>query len=340
MKCPTQMTTTTNSGTSRRDAGVDIIEKYFESGPTQSPRPSTASTLEPCFLTCHSETISAEILQECVDLCKSEGYCCGNRLNGEAPDTPATILSCANGCEIAFYSEVKSDCTTSCASGNSNSCTYTHPFIDKAFSKCGQCQSECNVGGIYWPSQGACDSGCDAATNLNEFYKFTEPQCAPQKPRFLSAGESNMIGHSDDAKFGMFDELVDILNSSKSKSETMKELKTAIGDASAADPISTANEARILYEMRSLMDARTILEPMAKVSCSFHDPSLTQGLACEKDLTPRNCGDPTGVTGSLLREQKVKICILQEGQGHQKNVRGNFQSVTNSKGMGLCAGTF
>jgi len=332
---------------STRAAGVAIIEKYFESVPSQSPKPSTTLSLvpsngptgerpptasslvpsdaptgtddTPCFLTCYSETISAEILQECVDLCKSEGYCCGNRLNGEAPDSSATTLSCANGCEIAFYSEVKSDCTTSCASGNANTCTYAHPFINRPFSKCGQCQSECNVGGIYWPPQDACGSGCDAATNLNEFYKFTGPQCAPQKPRFLFAGQSNMQGHSDDAKLGLFDILVDILNSSKSKSETMKELKTAIGAATDADPISTANEARILYKMRSLMDARTILKPMAEVSCSYHDPSLTRGLACEKDLTPRNCGDPDGGKGEygpelMFGHSFSKLRTVYQGQ--------------------------
>jgi len=254
-----------------------------------------------------------------VDLCKSEGYCCGNRLNGEAPDTSATLLSCANGCEIAFYSEVKSDCKRSCASGNANTCTYAHPFINRAFSKCGECQSECNVGGIYWPSQGACDSGCDAAANLHEFYRFTGQQCAPQKPRFLFAGQSNMLGHSDDAKLGLFDELVDILNSSKSKNETMEELKTAIGDALGADPISTANEARILYGMRSLMDARTILKPMSEVSCSFHDPKFTQSLGCEKDLTPRNCGDPSGGKGEygpelMFGHSFSKLRTIYQGQ--------------------------
>ena len=99
-------------------------------------RPNTFFTVAAFFTGTAWANLSADLLQTCIDKChEEEGLCCGNRLNGEAPHSSNNRLSCANGCEIAYYSESVSECKGYCAFGNDASCDYNHPIIEISFSK-------------------------------------------------------------------------------------------------------------------------------------------------------------------------------------------------------------
>ncbi len=112
----------------------------------------------PCFQTCSIDDITANTLQKCIDLCKPLGHCCGNRLNGECPDSSAMRLSCANGCEIAYYRSTVAQCKADCSTGNNlNECEYYHPNISSPFQMCGECQNGCDK----WPDLDACQDGCE-----------------------------------------------------------------------------------------------------------------------------------------------------------------------------------
>lgn len=148
---------------------------------------------DPCLQTCKNTELAATVLQQCIDKCMENGHCCGNRLNGEAPDTAAERLSCANGCEFAYYRSNVADCKADCAAGTGNGCEYQHPNIASMFQKCGVCQEGCDG----WPSDDACSNGCDFASDFPEFYQFIEDapgSCVQdERPRFLFAGQSNMV---------------------------------------------------------------------------------------------------------------------------------------------------
>ncbi len=144
----------------------------------------------PCLQTCANDDITDTILQKCVDKCFALGYCCGNRLVDD-PNTSANMLSCANGCEIAYYRSTVEECKADCAVGNQAECEYTHPNIGKTFTKC----YECNC--MQWPAQDECERGCEEAANFPEFYQYVEtpPGTCNQDdiPRFLFGGQSNMV---------------------------------------------------------------------------------------------------------------------------------------------------
>ena len=147
----------------------------------------------PCLQSCSVEDISATILQKCIDQCMTLNHCCGNRLNGEAPFTSNMRLSCANGCEIAYYRSTVAECKADCAEGNQHGCEYNHPNIASNFEKCFECQESCDK----YPDEGACSDGCDFAANFPEFYQYEEaPEGTCEQddiPRFLFSGQSNMV---------------------------------------------------------------------------------------------------------------------------------------------------
>ena len=149
---------------------------------------------DPCLKPCSNSDITATILQTCIDKCAPLGHCCGNRLNGEAPYSSAERLSCANGCEIAYYRSTVDECKADCAAVRSleNACFYKHPNIKKTFENCNSCQEGC----LFWPDDNACSDGCELAADLPEFYQYEEPVDTCEQddiPRFLFAGQSNMV---------------------------------------------------------------------------------------------------------------------------------------------------
>ena len=149
---------------------------------------------DPCLKPCSNSDITATILQTCIDKCEPLGHCCGNRLNGEAPFSSNRRLSCANGCEIAYYYRTTvNECKVDCAAVlSSDECAYTYPNIERPFKICKMCQEGCPL----WPDDNACSDGCEQAAELPEFYKYVElPDICEQNdiPRFLFAGQSNMV---------------------------------------------------------------------------------------------------------------------------------------------------
>ena len=151
----------------------------------------------PCLQTCANTELKASVLQKCVDICLENGFCYGNRLaEGACTVTAANLLSCSNGCEIAYYSSSVDQCKAYCVEGNDAFCEYFHPYISNPFGKCWDCP-ECDV----WPPLDACSTGCDYAAEFEDFYQFIEPSeegsCEQDDiPRFLFAGQSNMVSES------------------------------------------------------------------------------------------------------------------------------------------------
>ncbi len=145
---------------------------------------------DPCLQTCSNHEITKEVLQSCVSACMEMGFCCGNRLDGDGW-TSSNFLSCANGCEIAFYTSNVDECKGSCFKGNKASCMYTHPNIAKSFGKCYKCNCEEDT------TKDECARGCEQATKLPGFYEYVEPPenvCNQADiPRFLFGGQSNMV---------------------------------------------------------------------------------------------------------------------------------------------------
>lgn len=143
-----------------------------------------------CLKPCGIPDIMATTLQKCIDLCNANGHCDSNRLSNDCASSSNKVLSCANGCEIAYHRSKVSECKWDCQNGASDSCWYYHPNILTPFTKCGACQEGCDT----FPDRNSCSAGCDLAATLPEFYKYKEVSCSPDNiPRFLFAGQSNMV---------------------------------------------------------------------------------------------------------------------------------------------------
>ena len=117
--------------------------------------------------------ITAATLQKCVKKCENNGHCCGNRLKDDGVlGGGYKLLSCANGCEIAFYVPNKFQCKSHCANGNEDedsTCIYDPPGIFIDFFKCGECRSGCST-----PiSENECSNGCAFANTLDGFYDLS-----------------------------------------------------------------------------------------------------------------------------------------------------------------------
>jgi len=195
--------------------------------PTKSP--SSSDNSGPCLRTCDASSVvvlEADILQICINKCMTDSHCCGNRLNGEAPYSSAARLSCANGCEIAFYRSTVALCKADCDVANDLAdCSYAHPNIFKPFNSCGDCQEGCDG----WPELGDCANGCDHANTLRNigYYQYEEPEssntCETENiPRFLFGGQSNMEGWSNQALPGSFQEIVNIVNNNNLSEQQKK----------------------------------------------------------------------------------------------------------------------
>eukprot|EP00536_Pseudo-nitzschia_multiseries_P005126 jgi/Psemu1/285561/fgenesh1_pg.93_\ len=139
----------------------------------KNPFPTDASPIAPGDRNNDSynpkDVLNYNLLQKCIDNCQAKGYCCGNRLNGESITSSFNYLSCANGCEIAFYSNSVAECKQQCTKGNAEACTYSHKDIFVPFEKCFNCQEGCDTG----VSEEECSVGCEeAATIDNKFYRY------------------------------------------------------------------------------------------------------------------------------------------------------------------------
>jgi len=111
-------------------------------------------------------------------------------------------------------------------------------------------------------------------------------------PRFLFAGQSNMVGWSDENYEGLFTELVTILKQKEwSKNQKLTKMEEVINQTTESDPQASANEAKFLYKIRKYMKRKKFIKNYKKVVCSSTDPSrLTNELDCERPISPTACG--------------------------------------------------
>jgi len=114
--------------------------------------------------------LTASILQTCIDLCQDNGHCCGNRLNLEVIGSSHNLLSCAIGCEIAYYEKTVRSCKSRCKVGNKQDCFYKHPIIG-SLVKCQACQPGCEGS----TSTDECSKGCDLAATIDDYYYVSGP---------------------------------------------------------------------------------------------------------------------------------------------------------------------
>lgn len=112
--------------------------------------------------------------------------------------------------------------------------------------------------------------------------------------RFLFAGQSNMEGHSRDAKETLFTEIISILNKDKSKKYKKRKMKVALNEATDAQEYSSANEARLMWSLRKYLKKKKINKDHKNVVCSWTDPRYMKTLDCERPVSPTACGDDFG----------------------------------------------
>jgi len=155
------------------------------------------------------------------------------------------------------------------------------------------------------------------ATDTKEFETWCRSSCdsdddcdAPTLPRFLFAGQSNMVGYSNDANATLFEDIIEIVNEkfkkpipnsseekSKRKKKIKRELKKRIFLAKASTMESSKNMAKLILKMAGSMKKKedsvlydeTILAPHPQIVCSFNvdDPNT---IDCEKPVSPTACG--------------------------------------------------
>jgi len=199
-------------------------------------------------------------------------------------------LSCANGCELAYYSSNLYECAKYCTNGNTSECTYSNPLIDQPFEKCGSCQNGCSEE----QTDGECFTGCELATNVPDFYGIKREMADEpflDVPRFLFAGQSNMIGHSRQAMPTLFGKIVRVLSSSGTKEVHIKKLKKFLNRADGSNSEASANIAKLLFNMKQFLKSSKAYKPTRENSvCSFTDPSTSATIDDEKMVTPWACG--------------------------------------------------
>lgn len=303
----------------------------------------------PCLQSCVNEEITNTILQKCNDQCLTLNHCCGNRLNGESPDSAAERLSCANGCEIAFYRSTVEECKSDCADGNQNGCEYQHPNIPSLFSKCGDCQAGCDK----WPDASACSDGCDFAAQFEEYYQYVEkPEGTCEQdniPRFLFAGQSNMVrfqekscvtktilliqslyltmihiishhtskeGVSEQALPNSFTKMIKIVNSKKSKKNIKNRLRKLLIQGEASEEQTAKNEARFLYAMRKHLKKKFMFKNHRTSTCSFTMPNREpNNLDCERPVSSTACGSEHSMYGPEFSFSHVFPTLTSPLQG-------------------------
>jgi len=123
-------------------------------------------------------------------------------------------------------------------------------------------------------------------------YSPTDCQFDSTISRFLFAGQSNMVGVSNQADPTQFDDIIDILNpdESEDKEVIVENLKNKLFEAEAAVDTSCENMANILYDMRNFLTKKRMLIPSTDEGsvCSFTEGILP--LDCERPVSSTACG--------------------------------------------------
>mmetsp|Transcript_17125 Transcript_17125/g.20365 ORF Transcript_17125/g.20365 Transcript_17125/m.20365 type:complete len:478 (-) Transcript_17125:280-1713(-) len=296
----------------------------------------------PCLRSCSrsNDVLTYDTLQKCVDRCADLGHCCRNRLDtgDDVEDSSDGLLSCANGCEIAFFSTTVDACELQCEDGNNfDGCDYKHPNpFTKLFDKCGDC--DCNK--YYAVSSTDCRDGCRQAETLDEFYNYTDiGGCVTEDiPRFLFAGQSNMVGYPGEAKESLFLELINTLKAAGGKKPKIQQMRKYLINASKSTWGSSQMEAKLMFKLRKYIKKKNFnTEDYKKAICSFTDP-LDGQLDCERNVSPTACGNDFGpelMFGHSFPKKKSplkgkRIGIIKIAQGGT-TIKKNWMKVNDGK---------
>ncbi|OEU20207.1 hypothetical protein FRACYDRAFT_236278 [Fragilariopsis cylindrus CCMP1102] len=207
----------------------------------------------------------------------------------------------------------KSYCTEANQNTNSreNGCAYQPPYAKqygltyiKEFQMCGSCQESCTIN----IDENECDEGCELAAKLldsnvgfyngyfnelvrengesedDESQQVCEDIVIERFPRFLFAGQSNIIGHSGQARKELFDELIEVVNgSSQDNNITMSKFSTTASktEVEAAPPTS------IKKEMISKLKAAIEQGQQSKAESVQYEAKLIYKLATTKTTTQK-----------------------------------------------------
>merc|ERR1711957_239347 len=115
-----------------------------------------------------------------------------------------------------------------------------------------RCFNQCTPGATMNPTALPTSQGPTPAPN-SCLLECGEAQCAKDIPRFLFAGQSNMEGHTEQARQGLFQELVDTLTSKESKTVKLNKMEGYIMLAEASTKGSSKAEARRMYRLRKII---------------------------------------------------------------------------------------
>ena len=126
--------------------------------------------------------------------------------------------------------------------------------------------------------------------------KCGEARCAKDIPRFLFAGQSNMEGHTKEARAGLFQELVDTLTSKESKAVKLNKMEDYIMLAQGSTEGSSKAEAKGVYRLNNIIKKKNFKKkPHKKAVCSWTNPlGRSTELDCERPVSPTACGDNYG----------------------------------------------
>jgi len=157
-------------------------------------------------------------------------------------------------------------------------------------------------------------------------------------PRFLFAGQSNMEGHTEEAKEGLFIELVNTLKAKGNRKDKVQQMMTYVNNATDSTPQSSKREAKLMYRLRKYIRKKNFnTENYKKAVCSWTAPTRTSVLDCEQNVSPTACGDNFGPEllfghvfprqESPLKGKRIGIIKIAEG-GTQIN--RNWMKVNDS----------
>jgi len=150
-------------------------------------------------------------------------------------------------------------------------------------------------------------------------------RCAEEMPRFLFAGQSNMEGHTEEARQGLFQELVNTVTSKESKAVKLSKMEDYIMAAQESTLGSSKAEAKGVYRLRKIIKKNNFIKkPYKKAVCSWTNPADSTKLDCERPVSPTaRCGDNYGpelmfahvfpTRKSPLKKKRIGITKVAQG---------------------------
>jgi len=174
----------------------------------------------------------------------------------------------------------------------------------------------------YIPCLRSCDDGGNTGCKTEDI------------SRFLFAGQSNMVGYTEEAKEGLFDELVEvILRKGVNKKDKLEEMEGYLNMATRSEAGSSKMEAKEVYKLRKFIKRKNFMdEPYAEAVCSWTEPP--NSLDCERPVSPTACGKNFGpelmfahafqMQNTRLKNKKIGIVKVAKGG---TTIRKNWMKV-------------